>query len=879
MQKWIVVLILLLMLMSPGLGGRSVALAQEGGELWSAPVNLSRSGAASDPVIVAGAGGTLQAIWWDDFDGLTTAIYNGAAWSDPQIAPIVTYSEPDAEGNVDAIWIVWEEKPLIIADANGLIHAFWQDNADSFRPELKRILHSQLRLGSTSWSTPDVATREALAFSVAADPEGGLYLVYVRNEQSANSPAGIYLRRRDAGWSEATLLYETRYFRGLTPEDVHLSLTADADGLVYAGWDDPRLKRAVLLRSTDSGATWGEPLLLGDEQATASRAQVLLGPAGQTLLLWQDARAACALYQQLSTDGGATWGERERVLVGLGCAQALTTLRTTTGEAFLVAGQGSGTLSLAAWDGSRWSELQALSFDFEDPTLAQRVYLDKLRLLLLNDRLVVVGQGQDREVWFLENQLGALEWVFAPPPLWSEAANVSQSAGSPGLPAIASDEEGRIHVLWAERASADAQATALYYAVWGGNAAAGGATWSRPTAVLHSPQGKAEEPSLVAVGNRLHALWAGNGGEIYTSQAFVRDAYAQGAWSEPTLLSGQVGSASPTLAVDLAGRLHGVYAVPLNEGRGIYYVRSDDGGETWTLPQLVFDAGAARWAMVSHPTLTVDEQGVIHVAWVRAPLPGIGAPEGIYYAASSDDGKTWSAPFALAEGAYDWPQLQATEKGQVHILWAEVQGNLGRYQRWLATGATEWSFQARVTGFERLTGPVGLAPDGQGGLHLAALGYDDAGQPALLYSRWGGSRWSDREMARLRAGFAVAEGPGTALSLYPTLGRLDVAFRGELSNTEGAMQTDLFAMSRTIPPVAVLPEAAFTPAPTPTPTPGPTPVATPTPLPAVNSAAPEAGVPVLALGPITLPVTALAGVVVALLLVVAVVVTYKRGNV
>ncbi len=859
-------LIFLLAVIALTLTGGELTLAQESDEPWSEPVNLSSSRAASDPVIASGPGGVLQAVWWDDFDGLTTAIYNGATWSEPQIAPIVTYTEPDAEGNVDAIWIVWEQKPLIVADASGQIHAFWQDRSDSFRPELRRILHSQLRIGTTTWTTPVVITREALTFAVVPDPEGGLYIAYIRNEQSAISPAGIYLRRRDTTWSEARQLYTTRYFRGLTAEEAHLTLTADVGGVVYAGWDDPRLGRSVLLRSTDSGATWSEPLPLGDEQVTASRVRVLLGPEGQTLLLWQDARAACAFYQQLSPDGGVTWGERERVLTELACGQALSTRRATTGEVFLVAGEGTSRLSLAAWDGGRWSEIQALAFDFEDPVLAQRVYLDQLRLLLLNGRLVVAGQGQNREVWFLEGQLDALAWAFAPPPLWSEAVNVSQSPGTPGLPALASDAEGRLHLLWAERTSPASPATALYYAVWSGETASGG-RWSRPAAVLRSPQGKAEEPALVVVGNRLHALWSGGNGEIYASRAFVRDAYAQGAWSEPLLLSDQPGGSAPALVADLAGRLHAVYVIPLNEGRGVYYVRSEDGGETWTLPQQVFDAEAARWAMVSHPTLTVDEQGVVHVAWVRAPLPGGGAPEGIYYAASDDEGESWSTPFVLAEGAFDWPQLQATYTGQVHALWAEARSNQSRYHRWLAADATEWTFQSRVTGFERLVGPVGLAPDGQGGLHLAALGYDDAGQPAVLYTTWNGSRWGEREMARLRVGFAMAEDLGTLLSLYPPLGRLDVAFQGEMSNTEGVMQADLFAMSRAISPVAALPEPQFTPAPTPTPTLGPTPTVTPTPLPTVNPAAPTSGMPVLALGPVTLPITAVGGVAVALLLV------------
>ena len=43
------------------------------------------------------------------------------------------------------------------------------------------------------------------------------------------------------------------------------------------------------------------------------------------------------------------------------------------------------------------------------------------------------------------------------------------------------------------------------------------------------------------------------------------------------------------------GELLVVYAIPLNEPRGVYMVRSADLGATWSRPVRVFDGAAAGW--------------------------------------------------------------------------------------------------------------------------------------------------------------------------------------------------------------------------------------------------------------------------------------------
>jgi len=859
------------------------ALRQDSGQAWSEPVNLSHSGAASEPVVVAGPDGTLQVFWWDQFDGLTTARWDGGVWSAPVASPIHIYQEVRGELTpVPPVPI--GAMPLLTADAGGRAHAFWLGELDE-ETGARPLMHSRLAIGGTRWSAADAVTKSALVWHLEVDPAGTLHLVYVRPQRSDASPAGVYYRRSTNGgvtWSAPKVLYSSIYFRLLSTEEAHVHVAAGGERQVYVTWDDPRLETAFYAHSTNGGRAWEESRAVGDPEEGAKRARVVVGREGQVLLLWEAIRAAgsCVLYQQHANDGGAP----QRVLEELGrCPEEVKFLRTANGQVLLVTSSGGGGLTLAAWDGSvdQWSEPKHLGFSFTDPELGRQVYLGSLRATLAGEALAVVGQGQDGDVWFLESQASALEWAFAPPSSWSEPVDLSQSEGLPGLPAVASDAEGRVHVLWSEATEEGMPGKGLHYAGWDGSTGptAGGTRWTQSVEVLRSPEGKAEQPALVALGDRLHAVWSGGaGGEVFYSQAYVRDAYTSGGWSEPWALPapGPVGS-WPSIVADLVGTLHVVYAVPLNEDRGIYYTRSDD-GESWSEAQVVFDAAAAGWAMADHPSLAVDERGTLHVAWVRAPLPGNGPSEGIYYARSTDAGQAWSEPVQVADGAYDWPQVAATLTGQVHLLWGEANGSFGWTHQWSVDGGAGWTRPERVGRLVGVPGPVGLVGDGAGTLHLVGVGEDDAGEPALLYTTWDGSAalttgsgWGELETFRLAPG-ASGE-PGVAVALRSALGQLDVTFRSEAESEEGEAQVDVLYASRSVPAVEVPPVPAFAPQPTMTPPPALTPTPTPTPRPALNTEAPAPAPPSLSLGPVNLPLMSLGGILLAALIVVGVLVT------
>jgi len=433
---------------------------------------------------------------------------------------------------------------------------------------------------------------------------------------------------------------------------------------------------------------------------------------------------------------------------------------------------------------------------------------------------------------------------------------------------VATDMEGGVHVLWSDEPEGNPSGATLRYARRDQAVTAGGTEvrWTSPTEILTSPDQGASQPSLVAVGDRLHAVWrGGEKGQIFYSQAFVSDAYTASGWDEPQILPAPVAVDNwPDIAADVGGTLHVVYAVPVNEGRGIYYTHSDD-GERWSEARQVFDAASAGWSASDHPRLAVDLAGTIHVIWVRAqPFDSGYVPQAVYYAQSLDGGQTWSKAIEVAAGAYVWPEVAVGGANQIHLLWNEAGGQRAWWHQWSSDGGFDWTRPERVPGFGNVAGPAGLLSDGSTTVHLLGLGQDSSGEPGLLYATWDGQRWSDPETFVLNL---TMDTPMTGISaaLLPALGQLDVVFRGEGLEATGTEYTDLWHARREVPTVVATPVPTFTPRPIPTPLPTATSEMPPTPTPSFNQATPPASDDSADLLPILLPVVVAALIVAGVL--------------
>jgi hypothetical protein len=830
------------------------------------PVNLSQSGAASEPAIVAQPDGTLHAFWWDEFDGLTVAdgfVMASSAvsgteeittfrevWAEPRSVPILL-PETVMEGAEDiVVYTPIETMPRIVADATGGIHAFWLTEPDERAAAdeavvLRPLMHSRLEADETAWTSPVILSGSVASFDVATDASGTLHLAYIQPLFTPYSPAGVYYRRLEqgaTGWAAAIPLQQSRYFRSLSPQTAHLRLATEPEGGIYITWDYPHQELLMLAYSPDGGTTWQGPTTVVNSEDSSLRGRLIAVPGSETMLMWEetDPGGRCTLAQASVNgivDGVVNTGQL--VLEELGtCPENARFLPLGEGQSLMVTGSGSHDLMLAVWDSSaaarqgegQWSIPSRLSFSFEDPTRMRQIHLGDLQATLVDlplrtsdglagRALLAVGTDGDRDVWVTSSEMATLEFVFSPPPPWSPPVEISGSEAHPDLPAITSDGEGQVHTLWSEIASADTPGSDLLYARRDGKG------WSLPAAILQSLEGGVREPSLAAVGDRLQLVWSNQKGEILHSYAFAQEAFVAESMSRPQVLSEPgIASSEPEIVGDAALRLHVIFAVPVNEGRGIYYTVSND-GESWAQPIQIFDAAEEIWTSVGQPLLAVDEFGFLHAIWLRLPLPGSGPPEGVYYARSLDAGESWSEPVSMADGPYGWPQIKVADGGQVHLVWQEVNGLDTWWHRFSSNAGETWTSPEQITAFGNAGGPARLMVDDRGALHLVGLGQDGDGFATLQHAIWDGAQWIRSEEFRL--GLVSVES-GVSAAVNPTLGQLDVIIRGE-SQGETEAQAVLWHSGRQVPTVVVTPSPAFVPQPTPTPT--ATAFPTPTPRP------------------------------------------------
>jgi hypothetical protein len=809
----------------------------------------------------------------DKFDGLMMTRRSAGEWQAPQAIPLFI-DRPMPSGEITRLPV--SVRPDLLVDQEGTTHALWlgtldagEERTDSLDVSLTiqsadrppALFYSQLTAGATTWAEAIPVGEAGLAWDLVEDAAGRLQLIYLRPSEDDSLPAGLYSYWRTSSgpvsWIGEQLLYQNLYFRLLSIEDAHVQAVASDDALyIHVVWDNPRFNESYYVHSTDGGNSWSQPEKINDElQAGTQKIQVAVTKSGEVLRLWEskEEEVLCSFYQQRSTDRGTTWDQPKEVLTDLTrCPASWRFLSTEDGRLLWIADEGSATLQLAAWNGDSWSKSKRLEFRFDKVVNGQSLSLISLQIGLLGDLLALVGQGQNGEIWYVESKLSAFDFANLPPSPWIDPLKLSQSIASPRLPAITSDWKGQVHMLWSEAPSADSSATALIYARWKES------QWIRQGQVLFSGDetarafNRADEPALLAVGDRLHAVWSGGStGEVLYGRVDIGETVTT-AWSQPQRLPAPaLVGCCPVIKADAQGTLHVIYAIPLNEKRGIYYTRSDDGGQSWQAERLVFDGVSANWARVNRPRLAIEPSGVIHAVWVRAGLLGGVASEGIYYSQSTDGGQSWQEAEAIVMGTYDWPELATTTDGQVHLIWQAPQ--TGEYEEWQhlysTTQGQEWSAPERMPVLLGVTPPLSLNSDQSGKLYLmgSALIYGSYGieQYQLREALWNGESWTKPDSYELNLKGTKIES-GLVAVLQPRLGKIHIAFRAKSEQT-GITQEDIWSTNRAIEvvegnnaPVATsVPEANQSPS---SPTPEATMTITVTPQPTVSGERAESGI-------------------------------------
>jgi hypothetical protein len=820
--------------------------------VWSEAINVSRSGGSSQPAFAASPDGSLHAVWWDAQDGAqyaqTTDIVT-TTWTQPTTLPDI-YGKRTEDAVTKHVSLTPPRSLDLVSAAPGELFTFWFD-ADN------QLITAVARDGV--WGTAEPLAQAVLAIDTATSSNGALHVAAARYIDSNQQPAGLYyLVNQNGRWSNPRLVYASPYFRTIKLQDVHLSVAGNAQGQVLMAWDDPLLGQSLYARSEDGGTTWSTPQPVPSAQGAGTRrAYVATAPAGEFFILWQEpGTGGCGYVQSRTTDGGLSWSAPEKVLSGLSrCEENLSFLSDSTGALWLTGQLGSvaetsrNRVSLAKWDGNRWSDPLDISYTFSDPVTDRAITLNCLHVAIAGQTAGLFGCDSVNDVWAARNAVALDQVIVAGRPIWSPIVALSDttaSASENDMPALVTDTGGNFLALWSQEKADGSGAIGLY------GATSNGTRWSRPIALMRASDGSIpnlahlQEPALsIDEQDKVHAVWStGTNGPLQYSSAYARDFVLPQAWAPPISLPVPDQLASwPDVASDpRSGLVYVIYAVPFNEKRGVYLARSNDSGTTWLTPTLIFDAAAAQWTNVDKPRLALDvTANVLHAVWLHSvPAGGVGS-QAIYYTRSTDQGATWSEPVKVIEGNVDWPRLAIPSTGQVYLAWNAAE-NTGQADpatplkvrgQFSMDGGQRWSPASEIAGFERVSGPIGLTVGGPGQMYLAAIGQGSGQETVLLNAKWNGQAWETREPLPL--GQPAAAGNAAVVAVNPAKGQLMTVLRMHTLDQLQASHATLSSTGRQVEIGQVVPMPTFTPMPTATTVPKPTSTPQPTPRPTINA--------------------------------------------
>jgi len=323
--------------------------------------------------------------------------------------------------------------------------------------------------------------------------------------------------------------------------------------------------------------------------------------------------------------------------------------------------------------------------------------------------VMAIGPDNIVHVVWQEGASGESEILYICKPFkgaWTPVRNLSDTDGDSRYPHIAASADGRVHVIWQERAQG-LRSNIYHTCQYSSN------LWTSPCNLSRSDGDSTSAVIAADTQGSVHVCWqdrsSGNWEIFHAHQS------SSGAWTAPQNISGSEGdSQSAAIALATSGALHLVWSESAVDGfqgdSDIFYAtRSSDGVWSPAIENLSDCPGRA-----DSPVVDVDAQGNAHVAWQYVKPPGFW---NVYTTSSNSEGK-WSEPRLVStfDGNAERPAILAGQG--VDLVWeGSVQGN---WEICYAHGssARTWSPAANISHSTGRSSFPALVSDSAGALHV-----------------------------------------------------------------------------------------------------------------------------------------------------------------
>lgn len=385
---------------------------------------------------------------------------------------------------------------------------------------------------------------------------------------------------------------------------------------------------------------------------------------------------------------------------------------------------------------------------------------------------------------------------------WSLPQRIPGYPNDADPPYLVADLNRTVHALGSQKVGGDLD---IFYSRW-----TLGMQWTYPVDILLSPNGRQANMLGAFLDHKgmLHVAFYGGfeKGEIYYSRAAAIEADDARAWSWPKNVGARaVSPAAGTLQGDAEGNLFILYNGNV-EGNGLYEIHSFDGGDTWSLPVLVFSTETG----VSGLQAIVDYQGRLHAVWTEYNRGGTG--EAVYYARLEPDHQRWSLPLRIRsrrDCVYeaDWASI-AANKDELVMLYNCDQPPHEWMNRSTDAGKT-WSPPVLVfPGLRGENGPTSLLVDSNNVIHaLIPKRTDDERIHALWHSEWNGKQWTTPVVA---VPSVPTMGPSYIKGIISQGNVILVVMRNDLGATESGPWYSYTVTNSPALPTVIVPKPVIT---------------------------------------------------------------------
>ena len=725
----------------------NVTSAQNSDSTWSQPFNLSNSGSSTRPILVVDSSNTFHAIWLAQNDGyFYRNSKDGKSWSTPIL--------------VDFPFKRLDSIPQLIPDVAGNIHAFWTREDHVLRYSQAKITDMK---NPAAWKTAIDLAESALDFNVAIDSAGSLHVSYVRGLNTNGIMAGIYYRRSmDAGvsWIDGVSLYNSQYFRSMGSKDAHVRIATTHSNnaeLVYVAFDNRTLKRIFLAKSINSGSSWDNPVeIQGPQAGSAAESPFyieIMAQGQNALLLWrsgvpESSESRCIQYSKWSIDQGQHWGDAQFVLKDRWTCPLENEFITVKDGSFLIKTNLQYQMFLLAWNGDMWSkpQLQSDLALFTNAETFTKVSLGCFGTKWKSDnQLFLIGCdiSGGGDIWFSNRAIESINDWFSLSS-WTIPQNISSTTNLILSPVIISDSTGRLHIFWCQLDKVNNISTInIFYRIWNKD------RWSQAYSIISSPNGDTVSPQITYdfTNNSFIAVWKDSqDGLLYSSRTNVENAASSVDWSKPEVIpvnQNVIGSFELKTAGN--GEISLIYAVPINENRGIYVIQSTDHGKTWTNPAVIFNAVAAGLNKVDSPHFLHVADGRLHVIWSQF-LYELNTARGLYYAYSADTGLTWSVPKQMTNSNFSYSGISSAGENGLIIYWQEnLEESLSTWWQLSPDGGVSWSQAAQILNAREPLGPLAVTVDSTSTPYLLRIARDNSTDQMLELWNWQSGSWLNKD--------------------------------------------------------------------------------------------------------------------------------------